>query len=169
MQDIREFQNGANGSAAGGVFVAGSGLANQNILPKVGPGFTYPGLDVLDPGDPTSVSGFTSTPNPPDGVTVHMDDSPETGWPANPDKLDAIDVKYSFRTYLVVLYPDETIYPIAYWDWEANCYATMNAPGLGVTWMEAASKVTAADSWVRSNADPLKTASPIFNYSIEWR
>jgi hypothetical protein len=170
MGNFRNVVNGANGTAAGGVFVAGSGLANQNYLPNVGSGFTYPGLDSYDPNDPTdSGTLFTATPNPPDGVLIRSEDSPSTGWPANSSKLDTMDVKYLIREYLVVRYADKSIYPIAYWDWNVNFYATTNVPGSGVSVINAASKVSAEGDWVRSNADPLKTAGPIFNGNTGWR
>jgi hypothetical protein len=168
--DMRNVVNGANGSAAGGVFVAGSGLANQNYLPNVGSGFTYPGLDTLDPNDPTDGGAlFTSNPVPPDRVTFRSEDSPSTGWPANSDKLDKMDVKYQIREYLVAVYDDDSIYPIAYWDWNVNFYATTNVAGSGVSVINAASKVSTEGGWVPSNADPLKTAGPIFNGNTGWR
>jgi hypothetical protein len=168
--NFRDVVNKANGTAAGGVFVAGSGLANQNYLPNVGSGFTFPGLDSFNPDDPTDSGDlFTSTPNPPNGVLIRSEDSPSTGWPANSDKLDTMDVKYLPREYLVVRYADKSIYPIAYWDWNVNFYATTNVAGKGVSVIAAASKVSTEGDFVRSNADPLKTAGPIFNGNTGWR
>jgi hypothetical protein len=87
----------------------------------------------------------------------------------NSDKLDRIDVLRSFRTYIIVRYTDNSIYPIAYWDWDVNFFATINVPGSGVTVINAASKVSAEANWVRSNDDPLKTAGPTVNNNDIWR
>ncbi|HEY8505896.1 MAG TPA: hypothetical protein VIL46_15030, partial [Gemmataceae bacterium] len=153
VQNFRDAVNGENGSAAGAVFVAGSGLANQNHLPN--DKYTFPGLDGFNPADPTDAGDlFSSTPNPPNGVTVKFHDSPSTGWPANSDKLDVLDNKYLLRLYLVVRYADGSIYPIAYWDWNVNFYATKNKTDLGVSYIEPASKVSVEGPWARSNADP---------------
>ena len=51
----------------------------------------------------------------------------------------------SLRTYLIVRYADHSIYPIAYWDWNANFYATTNVAGKGVSVLSAASKVSVED------------------------
>jgi len=80
-----------------------------------------------------------------------------------------MDVKYLPREYLVVRYADKSIYPIAYWDWNVNFYATTNVAGKGVSVIAAASKVSTEGDFVRSNADPLKTAGPIFNGNTGWR
>ena len=168
MQDLRDLRNGANGSGAGAVFTAASGLANQNLLPNVGSGLTYPALDSLDPADPTADADSTSTPTA-TGVKIYTADAPATGRPANADKLDKLDLKYLFRTYIVVQYADKSLYPIAYWDWNVNFFATTNAPQQGVTVIAVASKVSTEGGWVKSNADPLKTAGPIVNGNVGWR
>lgn len=117
---------------------------------------------------------FASDQNPPDDVTVKFQDSPSTAGPSDPSplirsKLDKIDYEMLFRLYLVVQYADKSIYPIAYWDWGANFYATTNVPNSGVAVIDPASKVSKATNWVRSNGDPLKTAGPVRNGNVEWQ
>ena len=102
-------------------------------------------------------------------MTVRTWDYPSTGWPTNSDQLDKLDLKYSLRSYLIVRYADNTIYPIAYWDWNANFFATTNVVDKGVSVIDAASKVSVEGSWVRSNSDPMRTAGPIFNRNTGWR
>ncbi|MBX9625692.1 MAG: hypothetical protein K2X82_17960 [Gemmataceae bacterium] len=167
VQNFRNLQNGANGSGAGAVFTTASGLANQNYLPTVASKYTYPGLDSTNPADPTAVSEFSSTATA-NGVTIHMEDSPQTGVPAEADKLDKLDMKYLLRLYVVVQYADQSLYPIAYWDWNVNFFATTNVAGKGVSVIAAASKVGVEGGWVKSNADPLKTKGPTFNTSVNW-
>jgi hypothetical protein len=169
LQNIN-VENRANGSTGGAVFVAGSGLANKDLLPKPDSLLTYPALDAFDANDPTAWGSAESyTANPPGGAIMKFRDSPRTGQPANSDKLDVMDLKYSYRTYLVIKYPDSSIYPIASWDWDVNFHATTNVPGSGVSVIAPGSKVSAAAAWVRSNDDPLKTAGPIFNGNTHWR
>lgn len=62
--------------------------------------------------------------------------------------------------YLVVQYADKSIYPIASWDWNTNFFATKNVVDKGVSVIDPASKVSVEGDWVKSNADPLKTAGP---------
>lgn len=168
VQILRDVQNGANGSGAGGVYTVASGLANQNLLPKPGSGLTYPALDSIDPADPTASLDFTSTPTA-TGVRIYTADAPGSSSPTNADKLDKLDVKYLFRTHIVARYLDNSLYPIAYWDWNVNFYATTNVLDRGVTVIAAASKVSLEGSWVKSNADPLKTAGPIPNRNTKWQ
>ena len=175
VHNVRNLRNGINQNVplAGAVFVAGSGLPNQSLSPIAGSGLTYPSLDGANPDDPTAQppGTFASEQNPPNDITVKLQDSPGTSGP-NPlvrSKLDKIDYAMSFKLFMTVQYSDMSIYPIAYWEWYANFYATTNVLGSGVTVIDPASKVATVGGWVKSNDDPLKTVGPVWNGNVGWQ
>jgi hypothetical protein len=141
------------------------------VLPKPGVNLTFPVLDAQVENDPTSAEGFTSTANGQNGIVVTVPDIPGLGGqpPAVFSLVDKLDVKYKFRIYLVVRYTDGSIYPIAYWDWNVNFFATTNIPNSGVGAIDPASKVATDGGWYRSNFDPGKTSGPIMNGNFTWQ
>ena len=172
LQVITDIQNGANGNPVGMSRYGGGHLFDETW----GAGGSLPMLDAPrdntagDPTVPTSVSAS----NIPNVSYYGMLDSPAHIWGQTPAQqvaaasIDYIDTKTIFRTHLIVKYDDGSIYSIAYWNWNANFYATSDGPGTGLKNIMPASGVFADPDWTRSNQDPLKTSGPVAQESLQW-
>jgi hypothetical protein len=175
LQNGLSVQNGANGTTSGGKAVGATflgGIAAKNVTINANSGFTFPGLDA-DNGQTYYVSTLSN--NPDGSVTVSAMDSPASGGPGTDNvnkSLDTIDVKFSFKMYLVMVFSDGSMYAFANDTWNVNFYATTNLetddwPG-GPSVIKAASGVTAQGTSYINNDDPQKTSGPVMNASIGW-
>jgi hypothetical protein len=170
IQNFLSVTNGFNGSAAGWIYTAASGLANMNLKPINNTAFPY--LDA-NPGPPPPATPeydyqFNYTTNTTDRQVAADSDSPSSGWAANSDKGNIIDVRYKYTLYLVWKYPGGIYYPIANINWYVNFYANRNVPNIGVTNILLPRGIT-ADAYQRSNTVPQKMAPPTFNGNVIWQ
>jgi hypothetical protein len=168
VQNLTEVKNGANGSAAGIVYTAASGLANLNYVPDTtqNPPLTFPCLDSLS-NKPTDYGDFTTNATP-TGVIIQGDDSPRLGGNKNNDKIAIIDFQNSYRVYLVAQFGDGSLYSVGYINWKANFWADTNVPTKGVSVIRDPKGVTADATWTVSNLDP-QTNPPTANKGLIWK
>jgi hypothetical protein len=170
IQNFVGVDNGAGGAAAGWVFTATSGLPNLNAV--LSPGDTFPILDKV--GDPTRSGpdydvNFSTAGSDANTLRMTATDSPNTGNPANSDKVQNIDITDRIRLYVVWRFADTSIYTLASVDWKVVFQADTNAPGSGVTNIIRPNSAVSANPFVRTNADVPALTAPTFNASITRR
>ena len=161
LQDAVSIKNGASAGNAGWNFSAASGIPPYD---QVAPGF--PMLDTIAVGSPyASYAPFyhtglaiptTQQPSNVPGLPIDTfvdGDRPFTSFPTNVDltATESVDLKYSFRLYSVVSYPDGSISAVGHTDWSVTFYATSVA---GVPTIQIPNGVKAAGIFVRSSVDP---------------
>jgi hypothetical protein len=173
MTYVQEWRSLINGYNEDGAAVKLVNPDSQRIFViKDGVQANWPLLDTAPPGTNPSyaLTTVTNLQTTPASVKVSANDSPDFGFqdPATNERISLIDFKDLLRIYLVVRYSrDQSIYPIAFWNWGVNFYATNRVANKGLTVINDASKVTADDNYTRLNLDPEKTKPPVGNGSID--
>jgi hypothetical protein len=185
VQNLTGERNGRYGTAAGWVYLPGSGYGNRNTtLPN---GVSFPLLDSNTANDPL----YPSSPGEPrDDIddpnrkaTIYTgQDSPSTGAPTarvetlngtlNENATNAatalmnaqtksIDLQVSYRLFFVVSYPsDGSIYSVGYIDWKVSFYAVRD-PATGLPVVQDRTGLTSGE-FVRLNYNP-STSGPFAN------
>jgi hypothetical protein len=169
VQDVMNIQNGFNGTGAGATFI--NNLPLMNLLPVPGSKLTFPAVDTLGAG-PTYL-GVQVTAAADNTENVAMADSPATAAPGGNRNLGAqantVDILFSFQDYLVVIFPNNIIYPIANIGWQVNFYATVNVPGAGVSQLSPLSTVSVTSQWTASNDNPPQTGGTAAPDNVSWQ
>lgn len=169
VQNLKDVANRANGSAAGAVNTVAA--QNKNLLPLPNSGITLPGA-VLDSANAnTPFQALTMNGLVGSTATIRMEDSPEFPGPEDPaNNTTTYDVRYFFKTYLVAIYDDGSIYTLGTVTWKVNFYATKSNPnGTWADTIDPTSLITVMSTDPYIDTDPEVTAGPIASGNFLWQ
>jgi hypothetical protein len=175
IHNLNKIKNGIlgptnfNGNPVGATFVAGTNPASQSVVITAAAqanGAAFPFLDTpTDTGSPEYP--LTSSSNDGNTAIIQSNDSPAVGSTANANSGTAIDVQDSYQLYLVWKYPSGIYYPLAWYLWWVQFYAT--GPGPVNNIIVPPSGVGVDVRWFPDNSTPGKMIAPIANNSTAWQ
>jgi hypothetical protein len=172
IQNLTKVPNGTlgpttfNNNEVGATFTAGTNPASQNyaITPAAQrAGAAFPLLDT--PATPPEYPLVQSS-NDGNTATIQAVDTPRLPPTANAGNGTAIDVQFGFKLYLVWKYPSGIYYPVAYYEWWVDWYATGNGPVNNIILTYG---VQSDVIYIPSNATPGKMVGPVANANFSWQ